>query len=89
MALPRGLHSGRTGRRMTSLAAHSLAAACLLALVHLLASRLRFLRVQPRSVWLSVGGGISVAYVFLHLLPELQEHQQTIGGAAGGVLRGL
>lgn len=74
---------------MTSLTLHSLAAAGLLALVHLLASRLRFLRVQPRSIWLSLGGGVSVAYVFLHLLPELQEHQRTIGAAAGAVLGGV
>src|SRR3712207_8711111 len=49
-----------------------------LAIVHLLASKMRFLDVTPRSVWLSIAGGISVAYVFVHLLPDLAEEQQTI-----------
>lgn len=52
--------------------------ALLLAVVHLFASRLRFLSVTPRSRWLSLGGGISVAYVFVHLLPELHEGQETL-----------
>lgn len=43
--------------------------------VHLTASRLRFLDVVPRSRWLSVAGGTSVAYVFVHLLPDLAAHQ--------------
>ncbi|MEJ7929128.1 hypothetical protein WG922_03990 [Ramlibacter sp. AN1015] len=42
-----------------------------LALVHLWGNRLRFLDRAPRSIWLSASGGVSVAYVFLHLLPEL------------------
>ena len=49
-----------------------------LALVHLLAGRLRFLSRVPRSRWLSFAGGISVAYVFVHLLPELGEGQEGI-----------
>lgn len=49
----------------------SLAATALFAAVHLIAPRLRFLSVIPRSRWLSAAGGISVAYVFLHLLPEI------------------
>ena len=48
----------------------------LLAVVHLLAGKLRFLEGVPRSRWLSLGGGISVAYVFVHLLPELGEGQE-------------
>ena len=42
-----------------------------LALVHLYAGRLRFLDVVPRSRWLSLAGGVSVAYVFVHILPEV------------------
>jgi len=41
--------------------------------VHLFAGRLRFLDGIPRSRWLSFAGGVSVAYVFLHILPELAE----------------
>ena len=58
-------------------------AAVLLASVHLGAGALRFLDVVPRSRWLSIAGGISVAYVFVHLLPELEEAQHAIGSAAG------
>jgi len=52
-------------------------AALVLASVHLLTPTLRFLRGTPRNVWLSIAGGVAVAYVFVHLLPELaagQEH---------------
>ena len=45
------------------------------ALVHVFGNRMRFLRVTPRSVWLSLAGGVSLAYVFMHLLPELAERQ--------------
>ena len=49
-----------------------------LALVHVFAGRLRFLEAIPRSRWLSIAGGVSVAYVFVHLLPE-------VGAAAAAV----
>lgn len=52
-----------------------LAAALALALVHLFGPRLAFLDAVPRSRWLSAAGGISTAYVFVHLLPELAHHQ--------------
>ncbi|KAA0012972.1 hypothetical protein F0A17_08605 [Billgrantia pellis] len=46
--------------------------------IHLLCHKLHFLERTPRSIWLSGAGGISVAYVFLHLLPELEEGQRAI-----------
>ncbi|AHG03833.1 membrane protein [Halobacterium sp. DL1] len=46
-----------------------------LAAAHFFAGKLRFLRSVPRSRTLSVAGGVSVAYVFVHLLPEITEHQ--------------
>lgn len=49
-----------------------------LVMVHLFAARLRFLDGIPRSRWLSFAGGISVSYVFLHLIPELSEAQEKI-----------
>ena len=55
----------------------------LLAAVHVFAGRLEFLNVVPRSRWLSAAGGISVAYVFVHILPDLAEEQQTLREAAG------
>lgn len=50
-----------------------------LALIHLFAGKLRFLEGIPRSRWLSLAGGVSVAYVFLHLLPELTKAQEALG----------
>lgn len=54
-----------------------------LVIVHLFASNLAFLHQTPRSIWLSIAGGISVAYVFIHILPELSEWQESIRKAAG------
>ncbi|AQQ52042.1 ZIP family transporter [Planococcus lenghuensis] len=51
-----------------------------LMVIHLLAKNMKFLSVEPRSRFLSVAGGISVAYVFLHLLPELGEFQEHLRG---------
>ena len=45
--------------------------ALLFAAVHLSGKYLRFLQATPRSVWLSFAGGVGLAYVFVHLLPEL------------------
>lgn len=50
--------------------------------VHLLWGRLALPGGPPRSSWLSAAGGVSVAYVFLHLMPELHEGQHTLGEAA-------
>lgn len=47
-------------------------------LVHLFAGKLRFLDGIPRSSWLSFAGGIAVTYVFLHLLPEINETQKSL-----------
>ena len=48
------------------------------ALIHIYGYRIRFLHITPRSYWLSLSGGISVAYVFVHILPELNEAQHTM-----------
>jgi hypothetical protein len=57
------------------------------AAIHLLGRAMSFLRTTPRSTWLSAAGGISVAYVFVHILPELDHHQDMIN--ASGALLGL
>lgn len=49
-----------------------------LALIHLYSGRLWFLDRIPRSRWLSAASGVSVTYVFVHLLPELNEHQEAL-----------
>lgn len=54
-----------------------------LVLVHLFSSRLRFLQVVPRSRWLSLGSGVSVAYVFVHVLPDLSAAQETVRDSWG------
>ncbi|MEG9298305.1 hypothetical protein V6B33_17715 [Mangrovibacillus sp. Mu-81] len=52
--------------------------AVLLAVVHISGKHLKFLEVLPRSRFLSIAGGVSVAYVFVHILPELEEHQESL-----------
>ncbi len=54
----------------------ALTALLLICCVHLFAYRLAFLNRTPRSRWLSVCGGISLSYVFLHFMPELAEGQR-------------
>src|SRR5918911_1584371 len=56
----------------------SFVAIVLLVVFHLFYGKLRFLDGTPRSIWLSMAGGVSVAYVFVHLLPELGEAQETV-----------
>lgn len=38
---------------------------------------------MPRSRWLSVAAGVAVAYVFLHILPELASHRRTFAAELG------
>lgn len=83
------VRSGTIRRQMETQEIASLAAALALAAIHLLSGKLLSLRRIPRSGWLSAFGGISVAYVFVHLLPELAERQEEInspGGAGLGLL---
>lgn len=58
---------------------------CLIGLcvVHVATPELRFLEGTPRSIWLSIAGGVSVAYVFVHFLPELAAGQQSLHEAVG------
>ncbi|WP_227376405.1 hypothetical protein [Haladaptatus halobius] len=51
-----------------------------LATVHVFAGRVRSFQVIPRSYWLSMAGGASVAYVFVHILPELSEGKTVLEG---------
>ena len=61
------------------------ASALALAAVHASAGKLRF-RSIPRSYWLSGAGGVSVAYVFVHVLPELDAGQAAIERSVLGFL---
>jgi hypothetical protein len=49
-----------------------------LALIHLGTSRFSLAGAVPRSRWLSLAGGTSVAYVFVRILPELKKSQQVV-----------
>lgn len=60
----------------TALLAASGAVVLAFAAVHIFIGRLNTLNVTPRSGWLSFAGGTAVAYVFLHILPELASHQR-------------
>ena len=57
-----------------------------MALAHVLSNKLLFLQGIPRSPWLSMAGGISVAYVFLHILPELSVSQGAIKEVEGPLI---
>ncbi len=58
-----------------------LVCALFLAGVHLVAGRLRSLEGVPRSGWLSFAGGVAIAYVFVHLLPDLAEADETLASS--------
>ena len=58
--------------------AQSLFAAVVLVVIHLFADQLHSAEGGTRSRWLSAAGGVSVAYVFIHLLPELARGQEVI-----------
>jgi len=58
-------------------------AAVALATIHVGARRLRVSTAVPRSAWLSTAGGASVAYVFVHVLPELSAGQTSLEGTVG------
>ncbi len=51
--------------------------------VHLFVNRLHILDVTPRSRWLSFAGGVAVAYVFLHVLPDIAAHQREFAAGMG------
>ena len=53
-----------------------------LASVHFWSRYLRFLDAEPRSPWLTVAGGASLAYVFVRIFPELAEKQPHLAAAA-------
>lgn len=57
-----------------------------LALAHFFSSKLRFLHIIPRSRWLSVAGGVSVAYVFVHIFPELSQQQEELEQTGGFII---
>ena len=64
----------------------ALVIALLLAALHLAAPRIRRLPLVPEGMTGSFAGGLAVAYVFLHLLPELAAGNEAIGEALTDVI---
>ncbi len=52
--------------------------AIILGLVHVFGTHLTFLEIDPRSGWLSAGAGVTVAFIFLYLLPELSHFRDLL-----------
>ena len=67
----------------------TLLAALALAGVHAFVGAIPGLSRHPRTPVLSMAGGISIAYVFVHLLPEIAEAQRAVEEEAPGLLAGL
>ncbi|MDG9706319.1 hypothetical protein [Streptomyces sp. DH37] len=67
--------------------AASLGIAVLLAALHLAAPRVRKLPLVPERATGSFAGGLAVAYVFLHLLPEVAEGNEAVGELLSSALR--
>jgi hypothetical protein len=63
----------------------ALAITVVLAVLHLAAPRIR--ELLPERSTASFAGGLAVAYVFLHLLPEIAAGNEAVGEALSDVLR--
>lgn len=61
-------------------------AVVVLLLTHLYAGKLRFVEYIPRSPVLSAASGISVAYVFIHILPTLISTSEHIARRLEGIV---
>ena len=64
----------------------ALAITLVLVALHLAAPRIRGLPLVPEAATGSFAGGLAVAYVFLHLLPEIAEGNEAVGEALTDVL---
>jgi hypothetical protein len=60
-----------------------------LGLLHIYAGRLRWIERVPERQWLSFGAGISIAYVFVDVLPMLSAGQATLAETTGTILEQL
>ena len=60
-----------------------------LGLVHIVAGQWHWIERVPERQWLSFGAGISIAYVFVEVLPKLSYGQATLAGTAGKLSQAL
>lgn len=63
---------------MTDLLTISLVALVCMVLVHLFSTLYSLAEGRYRGIWLSLAGGVSVAYVFVRVLPDLGRHDEVI-----------
>lgn len=63
-----------------------LALASCLGLVHIFASQTQWLSSVPQRWWVSIAGGVSIAYIFLDILPELSHAQTEIQHSSIGMI---
>lgn len=55
------------------------------AVVHLVAEKTRHLSRETQARILSMGGGVSIAYVFIDILPKLSKSDKTISASFSGI----
>jgi len=60
-----------------------------LATVHIFASQSEGLRSFPQRWWISIAGGVSIAYIFLDIFPELSKAQAELEHSNNFLLRYL
>lgn len=57
-----------------------------LGLVHIFVSRTQWLSRVPQRWWVSIAGGVSIAYIFLDIFPELSKAQEEVEHGAGPLI---
>ncbi|MEO0869729.1 MAG: hypothetical protein AAFY17_15090 [Cyanobacteria bacterium J06642_11] len=62
------------------------ALATCLGLVHVFASRTQWVGRIPQRWWVSIAGGVSIAYIFLDVLPELSHAQMEVEHSGAAVV---
>jgi len=54
--------------------------------VFLMSKYFRHLTLKIKQRWQALSAGVAVAYVFVNVIPELEEHRQTVAGSAAGAI---
>ena len=80
-AVANGANDPMPGASMTIVA---LVVTVILAMVHIFGAHIASMMADTHHRWLSVGAGVTVAFVFLFLLPELAHFQQILAETTQG-----
>jgi len=62
----------------------TLAGLAFMAIAHIASSKVKLINILKTHGWISFGAGASIAYVFVHVLPEIGIFQNQITGHTGG-----